>query len=344
MTNLPITGAFSVTCIYGQKGNLWSSGYHKGIDLVASNRNIYCTCDGVVKTVAFDKGGWGQYVRVQENTTKNIHIFCHLVTGSVKVTVGQNVNRSTILGTMGTTGNSTGVHLHFQIEKSNSDRTVCDPTEWLCIPNKKGTYDSKDYQINIDALSHIKDKSEIASWAKNDVAKVVANKIMVGDDNGYFRPKDSITRAEMSAVICRGWKNNSILNTVSPNASKLFKDVSSTDWYYNSVEKCRKAAILRGDENGNCHPTKEVSRQDAIVMIMRLKYTDAQIASMNVDELVKKSGVNPVDFDKVSSYAKPYVAAALGVLINGNENGEINPLSPITRQEISVIIVRACGL
>ena len=344
MTNLPVAGAFSVTCIYGQKGNLWSSGYHKGIDLVASNRNIYCTCDGVVKTVGFDKSGWGQYIRVQENTTKNIHIFCHLVTDSQKVKVGQKVNRSTILGTMGTTGNSTGVHLHFQIEKSNSNRTVCDPTEWLGIPNKKGSYNSADYQVGADVLKNIKDKATIASWAKTDVEKVVANEIMVGDNNGNFRPNDPITRAEMATVICRGWKNNSIFTKVSPSASKPFKDVAFTAWYYNNVEMCRKAAILRGDENGNCYPEKYISRQDAIVMIMRLKYTDAQIASMNINDVVKKSGVNPVDFNKVSNYAKPYVAAALGTLIKGNEKGEINPQNVITRQEVAAIIVRACKL
>ena len=344
MTNLPITGTFSVTCIYGQKGNLWSSGYHKGIDLVASNKNIYCTCDGVVKTVAFDKNGWGQYIRVQENTTKNIHIFCHLVTGSQKVTVGQKVNRSTILGTMGTTGNSTGVHLHFQIEKSNSNRTVCDPTEWLGIPNKKGSYNSKDYQVGIDVLKNIKDKAAISSWAKPYVEKVVANNIMVGDDNGKFRPADSITRAEMSTVICRGWKNNSILNKVSPNASKPFKDVASTAWYYKSVETCRKAAILRGDENGNCHPMKSISRQDAIVMIMRLKYTDAQLSVVDVNALIKKSGFKPIDFDRVADYAKPAMALALGSIIKGDENGAINPTNTITRQELAAIIVRELNL
>ena len=360
MTNLPVTGTFKVSCEYLRKGNLWSSGYHKGIDITCNNRSIYCTCDGVVKTVGFDADGWGQYVRVEEKKTKRIHIFCHLVKGSVKVKVGQAVSRATILGVMGTTGNSTGVHLHFQIEKSNTNRTVCDPTEWLGIPNKKGTYNSKNYQIDTaknketkkdtttttttKAQNTLKDSAKIANWAKTHVNKVVASGIMVGDDQGNFRPDDFITRAEMSVVICRGWKNSKLFSTVSKNASKPFKDVVSTAWYYKYVEACRKAGIIRGDADGNCNPSNSITRQDAIVMIMRMKYTDAQLAKLNVNALVKKSGVNPTDFDKVSNYAKPAMAAALGSLINGDGNGAINPLKAITRQEMAVILVRALKL
>jgi glucan-binding YG repeat protein len=47
---------------------------------------------------------------------------------------------------MGTTGNSSGVHLHYQI--NNSTNTPIDPTILLGIPNQKGSYNSKDYILN----------------------------------------------------------------------------------------------------------------------------------------------------------------------------------------------------
>ncbi len=203
MTNLPFTGAFRVTCEYLKKGSSWSSGYHKGIDLVGTDGDIYCTCDGVVKTVGWDPNGWGRYVRVQENETKRIHIFCHMVKDSVRVEVGQKVSRATILGRMGSTGNSTGAHLHFQIEKSNTDRTVYDPTTWLGIPNKVGSYNSKDYQIKEESKMAYKDQKKIPAWAKDAVEKVTAKGWMKGDDQGNFRPNDPITRAEMAVLIAR---------------------------------------------------------------------------------------------------------------------------------------------
>ena len=351
MTNLPITGNFRVTCEYGRKGNLWSSGYHKGIDIVSDNRNIYCTCDGTVKTVSFDTSGWGQYIRVQENTTKNIHIFCHLVTGSQNVKVGQKISRNTILGTMGTTGNSTGVHLHFQIEKSNTDRTVLDPTEWLGIPNKVGQYNSKDYQIDNDSakekqnkLTKFKDSLKIGAWAKDYVNKVVNAGLMVGDGLGNFNPQKFITRAEMASIVYRGFKNNSIFKSKPTNVATPFKDVSKTSWYYEAVEACRKAGVIHGDENGNFNPNGLILRQDAVLMIMRAKFTDTQLKSVNVNTMVEKSGVNPSDFNDVSDYAKAAMAVALNGIIIGDGKRAINPLKNITRQEVAVIVVRALGL
>ena len=40
------------------------------------------------------------------------------------------------------------------------------------------------------------------SWAKNEIERCIANKIMVGDGNGNFRPKDTVTREELAKVIC----------------------------------------------------------------------------------------------------------------------------------------------
>ncbi len=203
MTNLPVSGKFWVTCIFGKEGTSWAGGYHKGIDITCNDRILYSTCDGVVLTVGWDPNGWGQYVRIREATTGRIHIFAHLVKGSAKVAVNQKVTRSTIIGTMGTTGNSTGVHLHFQIEKSNTDRTVCDPTEWLGIPNRVGEYQSKDYQIKEETEMAYKDEALIPEWAKDAVLRQTEKGRFKGDANGNFRPNDPVTRAEMAVILDR---------------------------------------------------------------------------------------------------------------------------------------------
>ena len=203
MTNLPISGTFWVTCPFNEKGNLWAGGYHKGIDITCGDRILYSTCDGVVKTVGWDPDGWGQYVRIEEKTTKRIHIFAHLVKGSAKVAVGQSVSRSTIIGTMGTTGNSSGVHLHFQIEKSNNDRTVCDPTEWLGIPNKKGEYNSKDYEKENKPMA--KDNTPDA-YAKEAVDWAIKNGILKGNDKGDYMLHSNVTRQDMLVFLYRALK------------------------------------------------------------------------------------------------------------------------------------------
>lgn len=194
MTNLPISGDFNITAIYGQKGSYWA-GSHKGIDITCSNRTIYSTCDGTVRVISYDQNGWGRYVTIKSDDGF-IHIFCHLVDGSVAVKSGQRVNRLTKIGTMGTTGNSTGVHLHFQINNEKGEPQ--NPCNYLGVPNKVGKYNSKDFEKTV-----FKDEKDISKWAKDAVKKVSDAGIMNGDTLGNFNPKKNITREEVAVIVAK---------------------------------------------------------------------------------------------------------------------------------------------
>lgn len=136
VTNLPVNGDFNITATFGQTGKYWST-YHKGIDIIAAKKDIYSVCDGEVTVVGWDENGWGRYVSVKPRGFDRIRIIvCHLVKDSVKVKKGDSVNRLTRLGTMGNTGNSSGVHVHIEMRIDNTP--VC-PSDYLLIPNKKCT-------------------------------------------------------------------------------------------------------------------------------------------------------------------------------------------------------------
>ena len=195
MTNLPVTGSFSITATFGQTGSYWKNG-HKGIDIYSDNYDIYATCNGTVRVVSYDDSGWGQYISIGDDKGYR-HIFCHLKKGSVKVKPGDKVTPLTVIGTMGSTGNSTGIHLHYQVNDSN-DNPV-DPTKFIGVPNRKGTYKSEEFII----LSEFKDEKKISPWAENAVKIVADEGIMVGDNDGYFRPKNYITREEVAVIIAK---------------------------------------------------------------------------------------------------------------------------------------------
>ncbi len=142
-TNIPLTGEFRVTCEYKRKGN-WSCGWHTGIDLVG-NETIYASCDGKVTRTGYDKS-YGNFIVVQNDTDKKYHWYCHL--SKINVSVGQRVSRTSKIGVMGSTGNSTGKHLHFEIRNaSNKYADNSNPADYMGIPNKVGTYNSANYQI-----------------------------------------------------------------------------------------------------------------------------------------------------------------------------------------------------
>lgn len=142
-TNIPLTGNFRVTCEYKRKGN-WAAGWHTGIDMVCDNDTIYGTCDGTVYKIGVDKS-YGNYITVKAPDGK-YHWFCHL--SKVTCNEGDKISRTTKIGVMGNTGNSTGKHLHFEIRNSsNKYADNSNPADYMGIPNKVGSYDSDNYQI-----------------------------------------------------------------------------------------------------------------------------------------------------------------------------------------------------
>lgn len=87
-------------------------GYHSGIDISnALDTPIQATADGdVVEAGWMDRYGWGVRVR---HTSEQETLYAHL--NHLQVKVGQKVSRGDILGTMGRSGNATGVHLHYEV-------------------------------------------------------------------------------------------------------------------------------------------------------------------------------------------------------------------------------------
>jgi murein DD-endopeptidase MepM/ murein hydrolase activator NlpD len=64
-------------------------------------------------------GGFGHYVVIQHKIDGEFYtsLYAHMVPGSIQVKAGQKVTAGTVLGKMGTSGMSTGVHLHWEIWK-----------------------------------------------------------------------------------------------------------------------------------------------------------------------------------------------------------------------------------
>ena len=185
---LPVSREYTVTAAYGETGSNWASG-HKGIDLVTKDRRIYSPCDGTVRVIAYDESGWGQYISIGDREGRR-HILCHLVRDSMLVKTGDMVKAGEHIATMGSTGNVTGVHLHYQV---NVDGLPVNPADLLGIENKRGSYSKPRFN----------DEDKISAWAKDAVERVYDMGLMVGDTKGNFNPKSAITREELAVVISR---------------------------------------------------------------------------------------------------------------------------------------------
>lgn len=99
--------------------------FHKGLDFAGKpNSKIMVTADGVVRHSGWAQG-YGQAVLVDHGFGYST-LYGHLA--DIKVKAGDSVKRGQIIANMGTTGQSTGVHLHYEVWK---DGTPVNPKSYF---------------------------------------------------------------------------------------------------------------------------------------------------------------------------------------------------------------------
>ncbi|OEJ94057.1 M23 family metallopeptidase [Streptomyces thermolilacinus] len=124
---LPVAGSY-VSTGYQSGGVLWSSGSHSGVDFHAPYGS---TVVSVGRGTVVEAGWGGAYgnnvvIRMHDGTYTQ---YGHLA--SVSVAVGQTVMPGQQIGVSGSTGNSTGPHLHFEARTSAEYGSDIDPVSYL---------------------------------------------------------------------------------------------------------------------------------------------------------------------------------------------------------------------
>ncbi|WP_151059932.1 M23 family metallopeptidase [Borreliella turdi] len=112
----PVQGV--ITSGYGYRPDPFTRviSFHNGIDIAnLANTPIKASREGIVVTVGFNAGGYGKYVVISHSNGFQT-LYAHLNSFAVKV--GEKVSRGAVIGYMGSTGYSTGNHLHFTIFKN----------------------------------------------------------------------------------------------------------------------------------------------------------------------------------------------------------------------------------
>lgn len=95
---------------------------HNGTDFgnKPERTSVCCIADGEVAYVGFDEGGYGFYCRVTHPQLHFYSFYAHLAV-SASVEMGQSIRAGQTVGLLGTTGNSSGIHLHLEIRGMNPD-------------------------------------------------------------------------------------------------------------------------------------------------------------------------------------------------------------------------------
>ena len=135
---LPYQGEVRVSSPFGWRTLFGKRVYHKGIDLVGTDKTVRAVVGGVVgqSIIITDHKNrtseWGNYVRV-DGEDGRIYYYCHL--SKRLVSRGDKVSVGDAIGIEGSTGKSTGSHLHFEVRENGKS---IDPTAILGIKNIVG--------------------------------------------------------------------------------------------------------------------------------------------------------------------------------------------------------------
>ncbi|MEN8906030.1 MAG: M23 family metallopeptidase [Clostridiales bacterium] len=124
----PVPSCKIITSGFGNRIDPVNGGYkmHKGIDISADyGKNIIAADSGRVITVGFDVNGYGNYIIVEHGNGINT-LYGHC--SSIVAKNYQNVERGVIIAKIGSTGKSTGNHLHFEVKVN--DESV-DPLNYV---------------------------------------------------------------------------------------------------------------------------------------------------------------------------------------------------------------------
>ena len=100
---------------------------HKGIDFAApTGTPIFAAADGLVTDAGWTDGGYGNIVELRHDDG-SVTLYAHA--NSVYVSKGQTVNKGQAIAEVGTTGRSTGPHLHFEVQPDG--KNAADPMDYL---------------------------------------------------------------------------------------------------------------------------------------------------------------------------------------------------------------------
>lgn len=158
--------------------------------------------------------------------------------------------------------------------------------------------------------------SDVEAGTKTDEAVTILSNlnILKGYEDGTFKPDETVTRAEMAAIICRtlGYESQA----ESSKGTTVFNDVAGDHWASGYVNVAQAQGIINGYGNGQFGPEDKVTYEQAVKMI---------VSALGYDLVAAQKG----------GYPTGYLAVASAEGITKNANGKVG--DPAKRSSIAIL-------
>lgn len=180
-------------------------------------------------------------------------------------------------------------------------------------------------EFSVDDLSDV----VVEEWFYPFVDDMVKRGIMLGTDDGLFKPHSNATRAEMSVII------SNISGANVEGSSYPFTDVSSNHWYHEPASWCVKNGILVGNIGDLFEGDRDITREELVTAL----YYYAKLIDFYTHVYTTVNLEQFHDYTDISVGSKYAMSWGVGMgFIEGDIDGYLNPLGSASRAEISVIL------
>ena len=174
---------------------------------------------------------------------------------------------------------------------------------------------------NNTSTKPIEKKEEKVNSVQKFIVNVPKEAFVKGYPDGSFRPNQKVVRSEIATMLAQFVKVNDSL-------ANRFKDIKTSDWYFDSFKTLVNAGIITGYGDDNYRPNEGVTRAQAVTMIAKLKGLTPKVSNFK-------------DVKANEWYAGYAGAAKEAGIVVGYSDGTFGGDKIVTRAEIIAMINRA---
>lgn len=179
----------------------------------------------------------------------------------------------------------------------------------------------------------------VDAWYKDSIYFLNSNGIVNGVSTSQYGVGTNIKRGDFALMLYRAFNLGSLTSSTAN-----FSDVNTNNDYYGKAVAAAKAlGITNGDGNGHFYPESNITREEAFTLIYRTLNNASVKAklSRSLPTATTSTLSSFSDYRSIQSYAQTAIATLVKAEIIKGSNGKINPASPISREEMAVILYRA---
>lgn len=190
-----------------------------------------------------------------------------------------------------------------------------------------------DPDLIVDEKADVNPFYDIADdyWGKASILYLYQKDIVAGQGDGYFRPDDTVTRAEFVQMVVKAFGFG------MKGEEAKFEDVTSADWFSKAVQIAYSNGVVNGTSATTFSPNSNITRQDMMTILAN--------AAKAVGKTLTSGSTAFTDAGDIASYAQSAVAEMVGSgVVSGYTDGSVKPLNNASRAEAAAMLARLLEL